>query len=532
MLTRAAHALAQQYELDQGTLPTQVQQELAKSAEAGGKALSLQDMQQMLLACVPDRADQINKYCQQASKIDCPHDVVPGLNILEARVKTRDVHTQSAPEPRRYDPYDVVFEVPAKTAFVVFFNARNVDAAGHPAIMGLSTREGNDPKILSKDELFIPAGTQIQSQPFGKNASIVKFHEDNSAEFQKGDPIIGIALDAQGKFISAETKTRPLNEQINDWYPPKVVDGKYIPDESKPLIGHQVQTGEQLDTTGVVRFDDKLAMEVKAKAGYSPANWMQEPLAAGDITATFMAKRGFIFEPGAQAELTYGNKKMTVTVEGRDAEVMSVPVRLPGSKSQVMDVSPSNSQVGSIYGQYVMIQTRSDPKAADAQQASIQFTKMVMPYLNTGTATIGSKPITLGDVILDPSNTAGALLDIKRRPGPNAASGSKTQLLDLRLDNGFLNLGDRDLKGFQVEVGLSAPDPSGKVKWAPFDRKKLEAGSSSKGMGFMVPLENAADFEKAGGKLEIRVYDPNGLPVTRLLAPVNQHLAWAADIFG
>lgn len=538
MLTRAAQALAQQYELDVGQLPPPVQQALEKAEP--GKCFDLDAVHQLFLAHVPDRAEQLNKYCKHAGRIECPNDAATAVNILEARVSSLDIHVQapySPPAPVKVDPYDVIFEVGPKTAFIAFFNGQNVDASGRPAIMGVATREGHDPKKLDASDVYAPTGTVIQSQVFPKGAKFAKFHEDNLPEFNKGNPIIAVALDANGNFLKSETKTRPLNVAVNDTYAGKAENGKWVADASKPLLYHNVQTGEQLDTTRVLRYDDKLALEVKAKPGYSPANWTQEPIAAGDFTASLLAKRGFIFEAGAQADVSFNGKKLTLKVEGQDAEVMSLPVRLPGSKTQAIDVSPGtgpNSTVGSYYGQSVSIYTRSHPLANDAESGTISFQKLVMPYLVNGSgATLAGQKMFSGDLGVDPSNSAGAKIDLKRRPGPKVESGSKDQLIEVKLEKGFVTIPGQDLKGFQVEFGFSQPDPANSAKsiWNPVERLKLGAGSESQPMGVMMPLEKADDFEKNKGRLEVRLYNPGGVPVMRMIAPVNQQLQWAADIF-
>lgn len=537
-LTRAAQALAQQYELDVGQLPPQVQQALDKPEP--GKLLGLNDVHQLFLACVPDRAEQLNKFCSHAGRIECPNDAATAVNILEARVSSLDIHVQapySPPAPVKVDPYDVIFEVGAKTAFIAFFNGQNVDASGRPAIMGIATREGHDPKKLDASDVYAPTGTVIQSQVFPKGAKFAKFHEDNLPEFAKGSPIIAVALDAKGNFLKSETKTRPLNIAVYDTYPGKAENGKWVADTSKPVLQHTVQTGEQLDTTKVRRYDDKLALEVKARPGYSPANWTQEPIVAGDFTASLLAKRGLIFEPGAQADVSFNGKKLTLKVEGQDAEVMSLPVRLPGSKSQAIDVSPANGSnvtVGSYYGQSVGIYTRSHPQANDVDSGTISFYKLAMPYMVNGSgATFAGQKMFTGDLGVDPSNSAGAKLDLKRRPGPKVESGSKDQLIEVKLEKGFVTIPDQDLKGFQVEFGFSQPDPANPAKsiWSPVERLKLGAGSESQPMGVMMPLEKADDFEKNKGRLEVRLYNAGGVPVMRMVAPVNQQLQWASDIF-
>lgn len=537
IMTRAAQALAQQYELDVGHLPPSVRQAFDQADEPG-KCLSLHDMHMLFLASVPDCTEQLGKYCHNAGRIDCSGEPVSGVSILEARVSSLDIHAQAPytqPPPVKVDPYDVIFKVHPKTAFVVFFNGQNVDASGRPAIMGIATREGHDPKKLDASDVYAPPGTVIQSQVFAKGATVAKFHEDNLPEFAKGNPIIAVALDANGNFLSAETKIRPLNIAVRDTYPGKSVDGKWVPDMDKQPLSHNVQTGEQLDTTKVRRYDNKLALEVRAKAGYSPANWTQEPIVAGDLTATLMAMRGFIFEPGAQADVSFGGKKLTLKVEGKDAEVMSLPVRLPGSKSQAIDASPTaNTTVGGFASQSVSIYTRSHPQASDADSGNITFQNLVMPYLMNGCgATLGGHKMFVGDCGVDPSDSGAHKISLKRRPGPKADCGGKDQLIDVKLEEGFVNIPGTDLKGFQLEFGFSHPDPAspGKFLWTPVERKKLGNGSASKPLGVMLPLEKPDEFEKAGGRLEVRLYNPGGVPVMRMNAPVNHQLQWAPDIF-
>ncbi len=535
IMTRAAQALAQQYELDVGTLPPSVKQAFDQADEPG-KCLSLHDMHMLFLASVPDCTEQLGKYCHNAGRIDCSGEPVSGVSILEARVSSLDIHAQAPytlPPSVKLDPYDVIFEFHPKTAFVVFFNGQDVDASGRPAIMGIATREGHDPKKLDASDVYAPPGTVIQSQVFAKGATVAKFHEDNLPEFAKGNPIIAVALDANGNFLSAETKIRPLNIAVRDTYPGKSVDGKWVPDMGKPPLSHNVQTGDQLDTTKVRRYDNKLALEVQAKAGYSPANWIQEPIVAGDLTATLMAMRGFIFEPGAQADITFGGKKLALKVEGKDAEVMSLPVRLPGSKSQAVDASPTtNETFGGFASQSVTIYTRSHPHANDADSGSITFQSLVMPYIVNGSgATLGGREMFVGGFGVDPSNSGDHKISLMRRPGLNW--GGKDQLIDVKLEEGFVNIPGTDLKGFQLEFGFSHPDPANPAKsvWTPVERKKLGSGAASKPLGLMLPLEKPDEFEKAGVCLEVRLYNAGGVPVMRMMAPVNHQLQWAQDIF-
>jgi hypothetical protein len=139
----------------------------------------------------------------------------------------------------------------------------------------------------------------------------------------------------------------------------------------------------------------------------------------------------------------------------------------------------------------------------------------------------------VGDCGVDPSDSGAHKISLKRRPGPKADCGGKDQLIDVKLEEGFVTIPGTDLKGFQLEFGFSHPDPAspGKFLWTPVERKKLGNGSASKPLGVMLPLEKPDEFEKAGGRLEVRLYNPGGVPVMRMNAPVNHQLQWAPDIF-
>jgi hypothetical protein len=219
---------------------------------------------------------------------------------------------------------------------------------------------------------------------------------------------------------------------------------------------------------------------------------------------------------------------MGLVVAGADAEVSSFPVRLPGSKTQSLDVTPSSGTIRDVYTQHLEIVTESHAAAQDRESASIGFAKLVMPYLHELASGFAGNKVHLGDTSIDPSNSSAQLLNLQRRPGPG-----RTQQIEVRLDEGFLSLPGRSTRGFQIEVGLGTLNlHTGGVEWSPVQREALAGpGDRSPPMTFPIPLENAADFERGGGRVEIRLYDPHGLPVTRLLCPVNHQLRWAADAF-
>lgn len=540
MLTKGAASLVQLFELKTGTLPDPVVKQLEQSETADpSKKYSVAEVEQMLIGAMPDRSDVIQQIAKDASRAQTeqkPGDE-KGVSLLEARVKTvnKVAKVPQPPPPVRVDPYEVVFEMPQNTAFVLFFNGRKVDPDGRPAIMGIAARDGHDSKKLDQSHFHVPEGHDVQTQTVKKSATFAKFVEANDSEFRAGDPVIGVALDAKGRFISSETLIRPLNETITEWYPAKVENGKYVPDLSQPLVTKQVATGEALDNERVMHNVDRLAFEVRTKQGFSPPGWWGQQLNNGDAEATMMLKRGFIFEAGASATATWGGTQVETKVEGKDAEVAALPVQLPGSPTKMAQIKLTNTlQQLAMSG--VQISTGTVADSRDRSNHNVSFESLVMPYLEGATMAgqaLGtpSQGTLFADVaVKNAGDTAAQMFGVVRRPAKEAvqqALGSpKAQTIEIQLDHGFLAFPNRDLKGMQIEVGyLTGPD------WTPVDRKKLGAGKASSKLQFEMNIANPAELEKAGTRLEIRAYTAEGLPLKRVTVPFNQTLQWAPDVF-
>lgn len=539
MLTKAAASLFQLVELKTGVYPDTVVKQLQEAeSKEPAKQMSVAEVEQMLIQAMPQHCEYIKQTSQQCQAATPKGDDGPGVSILEARVKTLNrVAQQRQQEPRRIDPYEVVFKMPKNTAHVLFFNCRKVDDTGRPAIMGISAREGADPSKIDSTIFYKPADHEVQTATVKAGAEFVRFKEENEPEFRAGDPILAVALDAKGRFISSDVTIRPLNEQTTEVYPGKLENNQWVPDTAQPVVQKWTNTGENLDQTPVVVNADRMEVIAKFRPDFSPQAWFGHTFKKGDLELNVLMKRGAIFEPGAYAKLSVLNATADVKVEGRDMEVAALPVRLPGSPTKLAKATlPDNINLQTLIQQPVTLQVGTAPGSSDARSTQRSLIEAIAPYyvktklMGQPLGHVNSGTLTPDIGVASASDAAQNRFSATKRPATEEeqklAGNPKAHVASFDFAQGFVEIEGRPVKGLQLEIGYT--DAAG--KWTAGPRKTLsgEAASDATKMELLVPHPD--ELANQNGRVELRLYTPEGMPLKRALFPFHT-IPWNEAIF-
>jgi hypothetical protein len=528
-----------------GTISAQTEQKLLAKAEAQEAPLSAQQVQQILLDAMPEQSAAVKSAWDSCKKVGY------GQADADAKFKTSfvDVHliqkeqnvavrpnrTQPARRPGR-DPLYAKFMMDPDAKSMLLFNGRDVDANGKPLLMKAVLRV-SDPGNVEQTEKEMAAFRETMGNfnqfrshwgekaagsdimVIGPTDAYVETADMQEIEFQFGDPLLQISLDAKEKEISRGVAVRPKNELILKYY---AADAAGQPNLAQPVRSgwntgntSDTQTGEQLDTTRPQVFTQRVRTQISAKEGTDKGQWLSTPATAFELG--FSLDPGLIFEPGKQAKVSYLGTGLDTAVAADDAFFTGSP-----SAAGKPNLAPhANRALSWLMNQPVQVAV-SSPGAPT--QDAFNESKALRDYVFAEAANIavGGKTLApLGDVTLNHAQ-------LNKETGvhasliPAADKEFNGTRISVQLDAGFLKTEkDTSIEGWKVAVGFM--DHEG--NWQQCDEVKIADSDKSQEMRFMLESGDAPALVKSGRRLEIRVYNDGDVPAQRVMVPF-QELKW------
>lgn len=504
----------------QAAVPAEVQAKIeAKCTQTGNVPLTAQQLQEVLIQAMPDKASQIQEHATA-----CGHQC-DGKNgkfistvasvLIEKERNGVYYQPQVNPTPRR-DPLTTEIILGKDTDFAVQANAGVFDADGHPLAQKVVVRERADLKKLGEvlKGFHTTWGDKPDIVKVPNDAAYLKLVDEQENEFQFGHGVALVSYDASAKEQGRNGKTNPTNKLTTHLFYPKN-DGSGLPDTTHPS-GHapQVQTGPTLDNTHVQTFNDTVGVKLELAPGGDKGLWMDVPLA--NVKTTLNLEKGLIREPGTQATATLMNISISTNVADNDFSFAGSA----GGTGVLNPASYPGYQLAHLLGQNVQVVSRSNPTTTDQNVEQIAVKSLL--YKDADAIKLGGeKFVPLGDQAATAETLAQRGIDASIQPlaGDPQADG---YCVKLTLSKGFISADSpADLKGYTIEAGFRGVDG----KWNDAGSVKVTAQSASPGAKFEVALDNATEAVASGRQLEIRVRNADGLPAGRVMVPFKE-LKW------
>lgn len=530
-LTNQAQAMLKELQRQSGVLSAQVdqvvQQEAAKlqstqSTQATGQTTTAMDcdvLEKILLNAMPQQTQLI----QRAKSCGMKHhpDNTNGrflTQILSMRIEKETAVAYNPPSvghaPVRKDPLYATFTLAPNADVMLLFNARDVDNNGNPLLMKIVARDSADlTKLDLKKYRTDPNGTQPDIVRVKDGASYVETKDIDETEFSFGDPLKQVSLDKSGDEISTSVWVRPENtSKTNVFHQMRNPQGLIVPNLSQPLPQfNRVQTGDNLDTTAVKTFDERIRLTMSAKSTLPAGTWLDEQNAGAHVDVGLAVDRGLIFEPGSKATVALSgaaNANVTVDVEKTDAHLLG-----NASTQTAASVGPSYS-LRQILSTTLSRSSSAQANGSDRNDSSRRVVDVV--FSDAASRMIGNKALNpMGDVVVPESELTNMKLTCTAKPMQNPADPqSDGARVSLVVGDGFLS--GADFSGYKIVAGFR--DENG--AWQ--EQTRTVGGAQSKKEAFTFDVGDFDDQQKKNANLEIRLFNKDGVPAQRVLVPFRE----------
>ncbi len=491
-LDKNARNLLQTLESNLGPIADSVRTDIANRAD--GQRVTPARLEALLCAAMPNATSQI----KQARATSSHHadgknpDFLTQLIGTHSIKKARSRWVGSTRTRPAGDPLYAKLFVDPSTQAILLLNASRVGDDGRPALMKIIAREDVDVNELDLTGYHGPSARDVHR--ISNTDATVSIEDVHEGEFNFGDALVYVALDKAGKEQGRGVAVNPMNELTTRTFRREFRTPRRHHDN---LVATDVVSGPELDTAAPrmsarrVRF-----VPPKLRAGA----WLDEPVGDG---AQLVIDKGLIYEPGSKVGVRLG-----ATTDGGGFEAwapklsLSVPktdAALSGSKAgRVALSSPGTKTLAELLGGTVIFDC-SDGRAEASSQAALAG--WLFEDLSLSMAG-GRTP--LSDFPLEPDEVGASLL--------RSASGVCARL---ELPEGLVDGLSHSPYGWTLEAGYTDPDG----KWVRSKRKKLTKGKSFKTQ-LDIPIKDPVALIEADTKLELRLYNPDGVPALRGLTPL------------
>jgi hypothetical protein len=346
----------------------------------------------------------------------------------------------------------------------------------------------------------------------GAKATFVRTADIHEAEFDFGDPLKQVSLNANNKEISSSVWVRPENEQFNRaWQDPVNGAGRMAAQDRRTQ-------GDNLDRRPVVTFDERVRVAVKAKEGavVTPGAWLTEPNGLKNLDVTLHLDRGIIFEPGGSVTVNVLGNTVAASVAKDDAQLLgNAPV------TQAIDTANANQTLSQFLTSPVTRSSWAQEGKTDAENK--QFTVANLVYANAANLKVGARALKpLGDTILKQADLEANKITLEAHPIADPENDGVK--LHLTLGEGFLGA-EKDkgsVKGYTIQVGYRDENN----QWIEAKSRTVGSETLSKReeFEFSIPdfdaLQKPKDAQGNGTKrVEIRIYNADGIPAERIQVP-------------
>ena len=520
-LTQQAAALLKEVQRKVGLFDLGVDQTL-QSAQTGQadptKPLGLDDVQKLLLQAMPAQAATIQSACDFAKGYH-PDNKNPRFltQILSLRIeKEHDFGVGTTTPPRQRDPLYASFTLDPKADFMLLFNARDVDAKGNPLLMKVVVREGADVSKLDLTRYRTATGQMPDVVKVPKHATYVETKDIDETEFSFGDPLKQVSVASCGtQELSSSVWVRPQN--VDRWNAYSYMwDGRqYVinPNARQPAQD-RVNQGEQLDTTPVKTFDERVRLGMKAKDTLPADAWLDTPGGAAQVDVSLELGRGFIFEPGANCEVAFNGMKLTGAIDKGDAQLLG------NEASSTTGTPGGNGSLRWLLQQQVSFAAGANPNGNDRTVTSKSAVELIYGATRDKITVGGAKLSPLADVTLKAGDLAANKIALTAEPiaDPN----NDSVKVQLKLDDAFLGVADgASVKGWKMAVGYT----DGAGTWVSVGERGVKTGAS-KAETFSFDVDDFDALQQGDKKLEVRLFNADGVPAQRVILPFRE-VSWA-----
>lgn len=524
LLTQQAAALLKEVQRKTGLIDQNVDQALhaAQTAQStqGTQAapLTVEQVQRLLVQAMPSQS-QVIQSATDFAKGYHPDNKNPRFltQILSMRIeKDHDFGVGTTTPPRQRDPLYASFTMDPKADFMLLFNARDVDASGNPLLMKVVVRDGADVAKLDLGRYRTATGQMPDVVKVAKNATYVETKDIDEAEFSFGDPLKQVSVASCGKQeLSSSVWVRP--ENIDRWNAYQYMwDGRqYVINPNARMPNHdRVNQGEQLDTTPVKTFDERVRLAMKAKSTLPADAWLDTPGGAAQVDVSLELGRGFIFEPGSYGEVSFNGMKLSTAVDKADAQLLG------NDSSSVSGTPGGNGSLRWLLSQQVTLTAGANPNGNDRTVTSKSGVDLIYGPVKDKISVGANKLSPLADVTLKTADMTANKLSLTAEP--IADQDNDSVKIQLKLDDAFLGTDSgASVKGWKMAVGYL--DAAG--QWVSVGERTVKTGAS-KAETFSFDVDGFDDLQKKDQKLEVRLFNAEGVPAQRVLLPFRE-VSWA-----
>ena len=530
-LTNQAQAMLKEIQRQAGVLSAQVDAVVQQEAQKLQATQATQPTQQTTTAMDCDVLEKIlldampaqSQLIQRAKSCGLKHhpDKTNGrflTQILSMRIEKETAVAYNPPPalhtPRRIDPLYATFTMAPNADVMLLFNARDVDSNGNPLLMKIVARDSADlTKLDLKKYRTDPNGTQPDVVRVKDSASYVETKDIDETEFSFGDPLKQVSIDKSGDEISTSLWVRPDNtDKTNVFAAMRDPSGRFVPNMSQPYAHlNQVRAGDNLDTTPVKTFEDKIRVSLAAKPTLPAGAWLDDGGAGAHVDVTLHVDRGLIFEPGSNASVNvsgFVSAAVSVAVDKADAHLLG-----NASTSTKASVNAS-ATLRQILTAPITRTAQAQVNGSDRNSSSRALVDVV--YADAASRKVGDRNFSpLGDTTVAQADLKTMKMACTAKPMSNPSDPEDDGArVTLALDDAFLN--GADYSGYTIVAGFR--DEKG--QWQ--EQKRAVAGAQSKRESFSFDVGDFDDQQKKNANLEIRLFNKDNLPAMRVLVPFRE----------
>lgn len=509
-----------------GELNTRAQSLLIGKAKQTGAPLSVQQIQGLLLAAMPEKLPEIAQQGAMNHQCDGKRgDFLTQLIRLHIEKEVDVIYRQpQTPTITRRDPMKgrILFDKDA--SYVAICNGADVADGGVARVLKVIKREG-----AGEVGCLDLKGSRLEwrhrddakdIQVVANNALAVDFEDVNEEQFQNGDGTFFVSFDAKGKEIP-DSRDGTMNPEgtvfINECHADR--EGRPDPnrrvrqrrldnaDTDAPnlnLDGAMVRIGRHVRT-----HDHKVQLYMFAKDNFPAGSWTG---ALGQhVEMSLVAENGLHYELGSKVNISYLRTVLNTTVDPEK------------DKWQMLGNAPAASAVDlgryaghslqSLLDQNVIMISSTKPQ----DQRSVTRTAKELIY------GLAAQHVKVGNAAFQPVGDSVVAKGQLEGMGIRAhfdECGKNQLAATLRLGKGFVSADDpASVEGWRIDVGYR--DHQG--QWHGCESQYVKSPKGSSDMELRLPaIEDAKALFQANGKLEIQVYNDKGIPAQRIQIPVDQ----------
>jgi len=502
-------------------IDAKVEAQITQKATQTGKALSKDQLEQLLIQALPEHKDTIKKLgtqcmCHQSDGTN--GDFVTQLVGLHKIEKERaQVYSQPQYVRPTRDPLTAKFILAKEADVMLLFNASKFDQSGRPLLMKIVARESMKDKLPDISNYHTLSKTP-DVQYVANDAAFLETKDENETEFDFGDAIAQVSLDKKGKELSRSGAVAPTNERVTQFFSGMWEGSVIVPNLASPVgVTPTTEAGAQLDNSHVQRFEDRIELSLKAKADFPKGGWLEVP--ASNVDTTMTVHPGYLLEPGSIGSVAFAGASIDASVPKDDFSFI-------GSGSGTASVAAENYS-GWTLAQFLNQSVRQTTKSqssngSDAQVVDTAVSALIYPKPEQ--IEIGGVALQpLGDRVVNKADFAAAKISAHVEP-LHADPEKNGQELVIDLAKGFLTGKGESMAGWRIEAGYFAGPSQGNA-WVGSEAVKVTAQSGSPEKCLRIQMPNAPEVVGANKNLEIRVYNAQGVPAQRVLIPMTQ-LPW------